>query len=214
MTTRIRYLATTPFSHRREQSTTKYASTYPSPTPYAVRVALTIGAIRVGMNPNEFFEQVRTMPLTIHPYGEGVMNTHMVKHMEVPHSDSKDKFPAGYYSSTVVFREYLYFNNGGIALFVPTESIEWLKPVLPAVNSFGKQGSFFVLEGMDEKEAPSGNQPFVGSDVKSNASWEQISSFSPKSGNVRVLNQKYKLPVYIQSGGKGFVHLKFLMTNG
>lgn len=208
MTTRIRYLAATPFSFRREQATTKFGATYPCPTAYAAKVALTIGAIRAGLSPDEFVKRLRGINILIHPWGEGVINTHMVKHYEVPRSDGGgSNLPTGYFSSTVVFREYLYF-DGGVDLYVPTSELEWLKPALPGVNCFGKQGSFFSLLNLEESEPPQGGISLVGSDFKKDATWEKVSNFGGETNKPRI-ESTFKVYMKIAGGGQNFVHLIF-----
>ncbi|MCO6488643.1 MAG: hypothetical protein J5I98_09515 [Phaeodactylibacter sp.] len=208
MMTRIRYLATTPFSFRREQATTKFAATYPCPTPYAAKVALVVGAIRAGLSPEEFVKKLRKVKVQIHPWGEGVINTHMVKHYEVPRSDGSGRdLPPGYLSSTVVFREFLYF-DGGVDLFVPTEELEWLQPALPGVNCFGKQGSFFSLYSVEEAEPPEGGISFTGSDFKSNATWQKISNFQGVTNKPRE-EVAFKVNMQISGGGQNYAHITF-----
>ncbi len=208
MTTRIRYIATTPFSFRREQATTKFAATYPCPTAYAAKVALVVGTIRAGLSPEDFVKKLRKVQVQVQPWGEGVINTHMVKHYEVPRSDGSGKgLPSGYLSSTVVFREFLYF-DGGVDLFVPTEELEWLRPALPGVNCFGKQGSFFSLHSVEEAEPLDGGISFTGSDLKSNATWQKISNFQGETNKPRE-EVEFKVNMQVLGGGQNYVHITF-----
>lgn len=205
---RIRYIATTPFSFRKEQATTKFSATYPCPTPYAAKVALTVGAIRAGLSPDDFVEKLSKTQVQPHPWGEGVVNTHMVRHYEVPRSDGGGgHLPKGYFSPTVVFREFLYF-DGGVDLYIPEDALEWLKPALPGVNCFGKQGSFFSLLSVDEADMPSGGIAFQGSDFGKNAIWPKVSNFSGQTSKPRE-HASFKVAMQIAGGGQNFVHLKF-----
>ena len=208
MNIRIRYIATTPFSFRKEQATTKFAATYPCPTPYAAKVALVIGAIRAGLSPEGFVEKLRAIKIQVHPWGEGVINTHMIKHYEVPRSDGGgSNLPSGYFSSTVVFREFLYF-DGGVDLYIPTTELNWMRPALPGVNCFGKQGSFFSLLSIEEATFPEGGIAFMGSDFKASASWEKVSNFQGNKNKPRE-EITFKVKMNTSAGGQNFVHLTF-----
>ena len=205
---RIRYLASTPFSFKREQATTKFAATYPCPTPYAAKVALIVGGIRAGMAPEELTKKLTKTQLHTQPWGQGVVNTHMVKHYEVPRSDTGGDIPPTYLNSTVVFREYLYYSQGGVDLYVEDDAIKWLYPALPGVNSFGKQGSFFSLLKIESvKDLPTGIE-FQGSDLKRNAKWEKISNFSGERSKPR---EDFIMSIAMEmvTGGNSYVHLKF-----
>lgn len=205
---RIRYLASTPFSFKREQATTKFAATYPCPTPYAAKVALIIGGIRAGLAPDILTQQLARTELVVQPWGEGVINTHMVKHYEVPRSDSGGDLPPTYLSSTVVFREYLYYTRGGVDLYVENEVLEWLRPALPGVNSFGKQGSFFTLLSVGPaKNLPNGID-FQGSDFRKDAKWEKVSNFSGATAKPRE-STTMSIAMQMVGGGSSYVHFKF-----
>lgn len=175
---RIRYRATSCFSFRREQATTKMAQTYFCPTPYAAKVALIVSGIRNELDPYELTKKMSKANIIPHPWGEGVVNTHLVKHWEPPRSDTlpEDYIP-DYFSSTVVFREFLYF-DGGVDLYVKPEIFDVIQPVVAGVNTLGKQGSFFVFEGIyKDVEPPKPSVTFSGSDFKDNATWEKVSNF-------------------------------------
>jgi hypothetical protein len=205
---RARYLSTTPFSFRREQATTKLAATYPCPTPYGAKVALIVGAIRAGLDPHAFTRQVRSAKIQPHPWGEGVINTHLVKHWEPPRKDSTGaNLEPGYLSSTVVFREFVYF-DGGVDLYFESQALEWLRPMLPCVNCFGKQGSLFTLQEVTEANPPKTTITLQGSDMKPNATWEKISNFTGQSSKPRT-DATFGVAMHMLSGGGNYLHLKF-----
>lgn len=203
MYTRIRYLATTPFSYKKEQATTKFAATYPCPTPYGAKVAMIVGGIRAGLDPAKLTKQIAKTEVVAHPWGEGVINTHLVKHWEVPRS----KHEQGFYSPTVVFREYLYF-DGGVDLYIPTTSFEQLYAVFPGVNCFGKQGSFFSLQCVDEQQTLPNGIAFRGSDLRKNATWKAVSNFGGATSKPR-MNAEFKVAMQVVGGGTNFLYLKF-----
>lgn len=206
--TRARYLSSTPFSHRREQATTKLAATYPCPTPYAAKVALIVGAIRAGLDPADFTKHVRTLDLRPHPWGEGVINTHMVKHWEPPRKDTSGEITPGYLSSTVVFREFVYF-DGGVDLYFPNDALDALRPALPCVNCFGKQGSLFALLDVSEAEPPeAGAVVLQGSDMRANATWEKISNFTGNTTKPRE-DATFRVAMHMAGGGANHLHLNF-----
>lgn len=202
---RARYRATTCFSFRREQATTKMAQTYFCPTPYAVKVALIISGIRKGLNPYELTKKLREKKILPHPWGEGVVNTHLVKHWEPPRGN---KLPPDYLSPTVVYREFLYF-DGGVDLYFDPEIENIVKPLLAGVNTFGKQGSFFVFEEINkERGLPESTATFSGSDFKKNATWEKISNFE---GSNRKPRNDFRMEVGMTMlGATGdHIHYKF-----
>ena len=208
---RARYLSTTPFSFRREQATTKMAQTYPCPTPYAAKVALIVGAIRAGLDPASFTEDVRGVDLTPHPWGEGVVNTHLSKHWEPPRKRS-DVEKAGYLKSTVAYREFVYF-DGGVDLYFEQEALEALRPALPCVNCFGKQGSFFTLMDVSEEALPEPLLHFDGSDMKDSAEWEaesgaQVSRIGGSNSTPRE-DVKMGVRMHMAGAGANHLHLKF-----
>jgi hypothetical protein len=204
---RARYLSTTPFSHRREQATTKFAATYPCPTPYAAKVALIVGAIRAGLDPEAFTKQIRVLDLRPHPWGEGVVNTHLVKHWEPPRLDTVGELIPGYLSATVVFREFVYF-DGGVDLYFPNDALDLLQPALPCVNCFGKQGSFFALQEVVEAEPPGNGVPLQGSDMKSNATWDKVSNLTGNTAKPRE-DKTFHVAMHMASGGANHLHLIF-----
>ena len=208
---RARYLSTVPFSFRREQATTKMAQTYPCPTPYAAKVALAVGAIRAGLDPAAFIQDVRSIVLAPHPWGEGVVNTHLTKHWEPPRKKS-DVDKAGYLKSTVVYREFIYF-DGGVDLYFEQDALETLRPALPCVNCFGKQGSFFALMDVSEAEMPEPLLYFDGSDMRENAEWETDSGaqVSRVGGSNSTPREEVEMGVRMHMAGAGsnHLHLKF-----
>ena len=203
---RARYLSTAPFSFRREQATTKMAQTYPCPTPYAAKVALIVGAIRAGLDPESFTRKVRDVDVRPHPWGEGVVNTHLTRHWEPPRSSAD--LPPGHLKPTVVYREFVYF-DGGVDLHFPAESLDDLRPALPGVNCFGKQGSFFALKEVAEAEPPKSKIEFTGSDMKPDAEWEDVSNFSGSTRKPRESEVTMGLDMHMAGAGEGFMHLKF-----
>jgi len=203
---RARYRATTCFSFRREQATTKMAQTYFCPTPYAVKVALIISGIRNDFDPNVLTKELSKIAIIPHPWGEGVVNTHLVKHWEI--NDHTKPSVSGYLMSTVIYREFIYF-DGGTDLFFDDESFTILKPLLTGVNTFGKQGSFFVFESLDKDIAiPKSNIQFIGSDFKENATWEKVSNFK---GISRKPRKKVKIGMALSMKGasRDHIHYKF-----
>jgi hypothetical protein len=208
---RARYLSTAPFSFRREQATTKMAQTYPCPTPYAAKVALIVGAIRAGLNPAAFTEEVRSMDITPHPWGEGVVNTHLLRHYQPPDHDESSYGP-GELQKTVAHREFVYF-DGGVDLYFEAEHRETLRPALPCVNCFGKQGSFFTLMDVSEEALPEPLLHFDGSDMKDSAEWEaesgaQVSRIGGSNSTPRE-DVKMGVRMHMAGAGANHLHLKF-----
>lgn len=202
---RARYRATTCFSFRREQATTKMAQTYFCPTPYAAKVALVISGIRKGLDPYELTKKLRKADIIPHPWGEGVVNTHLIKHWEPPRGN---KLPPDYLSPTVVYREFLYF-DGGVDMYFESELHDIIKPLLTGVYSFGKQGSFFVFDSLDKNvDLPDPSVTFSGSDFKDNATWEKVSNFE---GSNRKPREDFEMGISMtmQGASGDHVHYKF-----
>jgi len=206
---RIRFRSTSCFSFRREQATTKMAQTYFCPTPYASKVALIVSGIRKGIDPYKLTKKLRKTKVIPHPWGEGVVNTHLVKHWEPPRSDTRsDDLKPDYFSSTVVFREFLYF-DGGVDLYVEPDLFEIIKPIITGVNTFGKQGSFFVFESFDQDaELPKPSITFSGSDFKDNATWDKISNFEESNRKPRE-DCKIGVALTMQGASGDHIHYKF-----
>lgn len=200
---RARYRATTCFSFRREQATTKMAQTYFCPTPYAAKVALVISGIRMGLDPYELTKKLRKAEIIPHPWGEGVVNTHLVKHWEPPRGN---KLPPDYLSPTVVYREFLYF-DGGVDLYFESEIQDIITPLLTGVHSFGKQGSFFVFDTFDKGiDLPDPSVTFSGSDFKDNTTWEKVSNFE---GSNRKPRKDFKMGIAMTMQGASGDHVYY-----
>lgn len=206
---RIRYRATSCFSFRREQATTKMAQTYFCPTPYAAKVALVVSGIRNGVNPYELTKELSKVKVIPHPWGEGVVNTHLVKHWEPPRSDTRPQnLKPDYFTSTVVFREFLYF-DGGVDLYVESKLFELIKPIISGVNAFGKQGSFFVFESIkQDTELPEASMTFMGSDFKQNATWKKVSNFEGSNRKPRE-DCEIGIALTIRGASGDHIHYKF-----
>lgn len=206
---RIRYRATSCFSFRREQATTKMAQTYFCPTPYAAKVALVVSGIRNRVDPYELTKELRKAKVIPHPWGEGVVNTHLVKHWEPPRSDTKsDDLKPDYFTSTVVFREFLYF-DGGVDLYIESELFELIKPVISGINTFGKQGSFFVFECIKhDAKMPEPSMTFTGSDFRKNATWEKVSNFEGSNRKPRE-DCEIGVALTIRGASGDHIHYKF-----
>ena len=207
---RARFQSSTPFSHRLEQATTKLALTYLCPTPYAVKVAFIVGAIRsdAKLKPEDFTRQIRAVKLIPHPYGEGVINTHLIKHWQPPRN--KYEHPPAHLSPSIAFREFVYF-DGGVDVYIPDEAKSWLVPVLPYVNTFGKQGGLFSLLSVEEANPPVPNTYHAGSDMKPKAEWKQVSNFEVGSNNKkpRDTNIWMEIRAELVSAGNTYKYYRF-----
>jgi hypothetical protein len=181
------------------------AQTYFGPTPYAAKVALVISGIRQGIDPYELTKKLRKAKIIPHPWGEGVVNTHLVKHWEPPRG--KD-LPTDYLSPTVVFREFLYF-DGGVDLYFDPDMEKVMRPLLTGVYSFGKQGSFFVFESLENNaEPPEPTTTFLGSDFKDNATWQKVSNFEGSNRKPRA-DFEMGIAMTMQGAIGDHVHYKF-----
>ncbi|GAA4415284.1 hypothetical protein GCM10023187_45660 [Nibrella viscosa] len=167
-----------------------------------------MGAIRAGKDPKEFTKRIRGIKLIPHPWGEGVVNTHLVKHWEPPHSDSAWKYPPTHLSSTVVYREFVYF-EGGVDIYLPDDTESWLVPILPFINSFGKQGGFFSFHSFEQAEPPKPTTHLVASDMKPNATWEKVSNFSGESKKPRDTDAWLSFRAELVSAGSTYKYYRF-----
>jgi len=163
------YEPTSLFSLRYSNATTAGAKSLLVPSPYTVKMALVVAAIRWKGEgfAREQFEWLRDLePLKIRPSRYAVVNRCFMKYQS--RNEEKGKKPKNEqgevdpsyvapigYSPTVGFREYVYF-QGAIDIAFPTATIDdshliLLRQLLVQVNTFGKRGSFFQFIAFETK---------------------------------------------------------------
>lgn len=148
----IHYLPTTLFSLRYSAATSTGAKSLLIPSPYTIKMALLVAAIRwrgVAFARGAF-EDIRDLrPIRIRPPRYAVANRCFLKYQK-PREDKTSKATRGEdyeppigYQSTVGFREYVYL-HGVIEIALPIRNDTQGRDLLDLaaqVNYFGKRGS-------------------------------------------------------------------------
>jgi len=151
----IRYLPTTLFSLRYSAATSTGAKSLLIPSPYTIKMALLVTAVRwhgIDVARREF-QTIRDLcPIRIRPSRYAVANRCFLRYQK-PCEDkakgSKDREPPIGYQSTVGFREYVYL-HGPFEVACPVKNEvqgRHLLGLAARVNYFGKRGSFVQFVG-------------------------------------------------------------------
>lgn len=148
------YEPTSLFSLRYSEATSAGAKSLLVPSPYTIKMALIVAAIRwQGIEfAREHFAWLRDLTIKVRPSRYAVVNRCFVKYQKrneeksaKPKDDPNYTPPIGY-SPTVGFREYVYLHGSiDIAFLLSEEDSResLLRQMLLRVDSFGKRGSFF-----------------------------------------------------------------------
>ena len=159
----VRYQPTTLFSLRYSTATTTGAKSLLVPSPYTVKMALLVAAIRWrGVTfAKELFPVLRDLsPIRICPSEHAVTNRCFLKYQKLREDKtakskrSDDYEPPVGFQSTVGFREYVHL-QGDLLIALPVmdevQSKELLQ-LLVRINDFGKRGSFVQYVGFEHVE--------------------------------------------------------------
>ena len=156
------------FSLRYSSATTAGAKSLLVPSPYTIKMALTVAAIR--LEGKEFartnFLWIREMrPIRVRPSHYAVVNRCFLKFQskrseksakpktETGEIDPNYEAPIGY-AATVGFREYIHL-YGPLEIAFPIDDLQehqltLLRRLLPQINTFGKRGSLFQFLKLQE----------------------------------------------------------------
>ncbi len=163
------YAPTSLFSLRYSNATTAGAKSLLMPSPYTIKMALLVAAIRLQGKEwaHANFVWIRGMaPIQIRPSKYAVVNRCFLKfqskksekgtkpRLESGEIDPNYVAPIGY-SATVGFREYVHL-QGPIEIAFPLDDLaapqrERLRQLLPQISTFGKRGSLFQFLGFEER---------------------------------------------------------------
>ena len=156
----VRYQPTTLFSLRYSTATTTGAKSLLVPSPYTVKMALLVAAIRwQGVAfAKEVFPLLRDLsPMQICPSEYAVTNRCFLKYQKLREDKTaKSKRGADYeppigFQSTVGFREYVHL-QGDLRIALPMQDEAQILDFLQLavrVNYFGKRGSFVQYAGFE-----------------------------------------------------------------
>jgi len=159
----IRYRPTTLFSLRYSAATSTGAKSLLVPSPYTIKMALVVSAIRwQGVEfAQDIFEMIRDLrPVRIRPPEYAVVNRCFLKYQKPKEEKlSKKKRRDNYespigYQATVGFREYVYL-QGLLEIALPIANEEQghnLVALALRVNYFGKRGSLMQFVSYDSLE--------------------------------------------------------------
>lgn len=159
------YEPTTLFSLRYSSATTAGAKSLLVPSPYTIKMALLVAAIRIEGKEwaRANFIWIRGLtPLRLRPPQYAVVNRCFLRFQKkAEEKTGKEKRdpnkppPIGYGPPTVGFREYVHL-QGALDIAFPVENLTdeqraHLCRLLMQVNTFGKRGSLFQFLGCDER---------------------------------------------------------------
>jgi hypothetical protein len=165
----LTYNPTSLFSLRYSSATAAGAKSLVVPTPYTIKMALLVAAIRwrgLDYARNEAFPKVRDIrPIRIRPAEYAVVNRCFLKYQKLREDKTAkagreaDYLPPIGYLSTVGFREYVYL-RGYWDIGLPVDAADdavLLSSLAVRVNYFGKRGSFVQFLGSEvAAELPAG----------------------------------------------------------
>lgn len=133
------------FSLKHGEATSTGGKSLLVPTPFAIRMALLDGAIRVygkAYGEREAFPLVRRLRFALRPPERVVVSGLFTKVLKPERDKESDRAM----QRTIAFREYVYLSgNLDLALGGEPEALNLLEELLPHITYFGKRGSFVQL---------------------------------------------------------------------
>src|SRR5271154_1084090 len=146
----FRYRPVALFSLKSSRATSTAGKTLLTPTPYAVKMAILDAALRHGLteNPRHLVRSLAAANLRIGaPQHACVTGTIQSVRQETRDVERKRKPNSPPYRGSIALREVVHHQGGMRLAFELKTSLRELVPVLlqaaPAINYFGKRGSFF-----------------------------------------------------------------------
>ena len=216
------------FSLKSSRATSTAGKTLLTPTPYAVKMAFLDAALRHGLtdNPDRLVRFLAAVPLRIGP-PEHACVTGTIQSVRQETRDKGAREPGlPPYRSSIAMREFVHYSGLLRLAFeldsCPEQFIALLRRVAPAINYFGKRGSFvqYLNAGLQETlhagfTQPVDAGPFQGvghratlDDFGPKASFSALNSFAAtqvRSGTDRMFVETF-IPMSILNSGPGFVH--------
>lgn len=145
------YHPTALFSLKTSRATSTVGRTLLVPTPYSVKMAFVDAGLRSGLlgDPNEFIRRLAHTEVRIGVPEDACVTGTIQKIRQEPKKRSADQ-P---YVSNIALREVVYFRGSLTLAFEDSDGSEQVIPLAPAINYFGKRGSFFQYEGCAKRES-------------------------------------------------------------
>jgi hypothetical protein len=220
----FRYQPVTLFALKMSRATSAAGKTLLVPTPYAVKLAIVDAALRHGLTnePENLIRSLTKAEVRIGvPQHACVTGTIQRIRQETRGTDRKANPELPPYRSNIAMREVVHFQGAmRIAINAP-DLAPLLLATAPAINYFGKRGSFFQYTGHDRQTQLDSmfTQPVEGGgwpwghaatldDFGPNATFEALNSFSSAKIE-RGVHRKFvetMVPLAIFNSGPGFVH--------
>jgi len=227
----FRYASISLFSLKNSRATSTAGKTLLTPTPYAVKMAVLDAALRHGLihSPGDLVRWLAAASVRIGvPQHACVTGTIQSVRQETRDVERKRKPNSPPYRGTIAFREVVHLQGAlGLAFDLktcPPELVPLLLEAAPAINYFGKRGSFFqYLSGARQRALdPSFTQPVAAIDSAASAegqrtmldefgagaTFDALNSFAATEAR-RDVDRKFvetMVPLVVHNAGPGFVH--------
>ncbi len=217
------YLPTSLFSLKSSRATSTVGRTLLVPTPYAVKMAFLDAGLRTGAvtDAKSFVLKLRKSSVRIGVPEEACVTGTIQKIRQEPKKTS----PELPYISNIAFRELVYLRGTLLIAFDSSSCPEEIVGLAPAINYFGKRGSFFQFLGgqvyteldatftaaiTEAEHVPTKCHLATLDDFGPDANFDALNSFSAtpmKRGKHRIWVES-TVPLGIFNMGPGFVHYR------
>jgi hypothetical protein len=229
----FRYVPAALFSLKSSRATSTAGKTLLLPTPYAVKMAFLDAALRNGLagDPDGLVRWLAVANLRIGvPRHACVTGTIQSVRQEVREVERKRNPELPPYRASIAMREFVHYQGTvGLAFEVKTcaaELIPLLVRIAPAINYFGKRGSFIQYLGGGRQaeldasfgqavdgggaDVPAAGLRTVLDDFGSQATFDALNSFSSAEVQ-RGVHRRFvetMVPLDVYNAGPGFVHYR------
>ncbi len=226
----FRYSPVTLFSLKMSRATSTAGKTLLIPTPYCIKMAFVDAALRHALidDAERFIRALAETTVRIGvPQQACVTGTIQSVRQEVREVERKKNPHLPLYRATIAMREFVHYSGALSVAFEidrrPPQWIDLLTRIAPAINSFGRRGSFFQyrakerlpdLDSTFTEPAGSATAPLVWGhtatldDFGPKATFAALNSFSATAIE-RGVHRKFVetlIPLGVHNSGPGFVH--------
>jgi hypothetical protein len=219
----FRYRPTTLFSLKTSRATSTVGKTLLVPTPYSIKMAFLDAGIRFALvtDAEAFVRVLRTTEVHIGVPENACVTGTVQKIRQEPKKPSAEQ-P---YISNIALREVVFFSGPLLIAFDSVSCPPEIDAIAPAVNYFGKRGSFFQFEASERRDQldatftwPTAQTQQVPSrchlatldDFGPEATFDALNSFSASA----MKRDKHRnwiesmVPLGVYNVGPGFVHYR------
>jgi hypothetical protein len=218
-----RYQPTALFALKTARATSTVGKTLLVPTPYAVKMAFLDAGLRAGLllDAEAFVDALKNTTVQLGVPEEACVTGTIQKIRQEP----KKPTPEQPYISNIALREIVFFRGALLVAFDGSSCPNETLAIAPAVNYFGKRGSFFQYEGFEERtqldatfthaihqlgEVPLRCHLATLDDFGPEANFDALNSYTAtpiKRGRQRTWIET-TVPLGVHNVGSGFVHYK------